>query len=48
MSDNKSKDIALFVDLDGMLVAIDTVLESIILLLKAYPLKIFLLIIWLC
>ena len=48
MSDNKSKDIALFVDLDGMLVATDTVLEFIILLLKAYPLKIFLLIIWLC
>ena len=47
MSGNKSKDIALFVDLDGTLITTDTLLESIILLLKAYPLKIFSLIIWL-
>lgn len=47
MSDNKSKTIALFVDLDGTLVATDTLLESIVLLLKLYPLKIFSLIIWL-
>lgn len=46
MSVNKSKDIALFVDLDGTLIATDTLFESIILLLKAYPLKTFLLILW--
>ena len=46
MSGNKSKEIALFVDLDGTLVATDTLLESVVLLLKAYPLKIFSLIIW--
>ncbi len=46
MSINKSKQIALFVDLDGTLIATDTLLESIVLLLKTYPLKIFLLILW--
>ncbi len=47
MSDNKTKKIALFVDLDGTLIATDTLLESIVLLLKLHPQKIFSLIIWL-
>ncbi len=47
MLDDKSKKIALFVDLDVTLIASDTLLESIVLLLKLYPLKIFSLIIWL-
>lgn len=46
MSINKSKEIALFVDLDGTLIATDTFFESIVLLLKSYPLKTFSLILW--
>ncbi|NHZ86448.1 MAG: UbiA family prenyltransferase [Planctomycetia bacterium] len=47
MSDNKSKKTALFVDLDGTLIRTDTLLESIILLLKSHPQKIVSLPVWL-
>ncbi len=46
MSIKKSKQIALFVDLDGTLITGDTLHQSVILLIKRYPLKIFSLFCW--
>jgi len=44
---NKFKNIPLFVDLDGTLISTDTLLESLVLFIKKYPLKIFKIFLWL-